>query len=163
MSVRKIRQWPDPVLMEVCAPVEGGVTPLAQDLVDTMYDAGGRGLSAPQLGDALRIFVMDAGWKEPGAARSPLIAINPKIIQMPDARVKGPEVCLSLPELEAEVARAPWVILSWTDLEGARSAKRFEGVEAVIIQHEIDHLDGRLTLGHLSDKKRRAYEKAHGG
>lgn len=163
MTVRPIRHWPDPVLGQVCAPVSGGAAPLAQDLVDTMYDAGGRGLSAPQMGEAVRVFVMDAGWKDPGAARAPLIAINPKIIQMPDTRVKGPEICLSLPGLEAKVARAPWLILSWTDLEGARSAKRFQGVEAVIIQHECDHLDGKLTLDHISDKKRRAYEDAHGG
>lgn len=157
MSVLPIVLWPDPALAAVCAPV-AGVTPeveaLAADMLETMYDAPGRGLAAPQVGVLQRLFVMDAGWKE--GKSDPLVCINPMLQEVSDTRVSNTEGCLSIPGVTAEVTRPDRVQMVWTGLNGARYVQSFEGFAAVCAQHELDHLDGVVTFDHLSAEDRAA-------
>jgi peptide deformylase len=154
MSVRPVLRFPDPRLALRCplASVDAASLTLAQDMLDTMYAAGGRGLAAPQIGALTRIFVMDATWKS--AAATPEIFLNPEIIWRDTETVTGPEACLSIPGAVAGIARAAAIILRWTTPEGAIAAQKLTGFRAICAQHEIDHLDGILTLDHLSPEAR---------
>ncbi|MEM7472346.1 MAG: peptide deformylase [Pseudomonadota bacterium] len=140
---------PDARLRSLCAPVlavDDGVRGLVTDLFDTMYQAMGRGLAAPQIGVVSRAFVMDAGWKS-GAA-SPLAFVNPEILwSSPDQQVNE-EGCLSIPEMPVSVTRPARIEVMWLDESGAQRRGAFDGFEAAIVCHEIDHLDGRLILDH---------------
>jgi peptide deformylase len=158
MAVRAILRWPDARLTCVCAAVSGDVRALAADLLDTMYDAPGRGLAAPQIGAALRLFVMDATWKD--GLRAPQVFVNPEILWRSDARATGPEGCLSLPGLTAQVERAVSVRLRWADLDGMAQEETLTGFAAICAQHEYDHLDGILTLDHMDQAARAAAERA---
>jgi len=152
MAVLPILVWPDARLSAVCAPVTGDVRSFAADMLDTMYDAPGRGLAAPQLGALLRMFVMDATWKT--GSRTPQVFINPQIVWRSDDLVDGPEGCLSLPGLAASVGRSDRLRLRWDDLDGNTQEKDFDGFAAICIQHECDHLDGILTIDHLAPADR---------
>ncbi len=154
---RAIICWPDPRLATVCAPVAGDVAALAADMLDTMYAAPGRGLAAPQVGVLLRLFVMDVTWKD--GARDPQVFINPEILWRSATRKTGPEGCLSIPGVLAEVERATEVRLRWTDLAGAVREETLTGFAAICAQHEYDHLDGIVTLDHL-DQDARAQAEA---
>ena len=142
MSLLDIVIWPDARLTRVCAPVPI-ITPkivrLMADMFDTMYDAPGRGLAAPQVGRSERIFVFDAGWKEGNP--TPIACVNPEIIALSEDRLTGEEGCLSIPDTPMDIERAAQVTLRWTDVEGTHE-RTFSGAEAVIVQHEYDHLDG---------------------
>ena len=155
MAVRPIVLWPDPRLGEVCAPVDdpGALRDLAQDMLDTMYDAPGRGLAAPQIGVMQRIFVMDTGWKE--GAPAPLVCVNPVITDPSETMAERSEGCLSIPGLLTDVTRPDAVTLRWTDLDGASHSARLTGFAATCAQHEMDHLDGRVTFDRLSPEARR--------
>jgi peptide deformylase len=154
MTVLPVLTWPDPRLFIRCsaASVDDGTLSLARDLLDTMYAAQGRGLAAPQTGHLTRLFVMDATWKD--ADRTPEIFINPEIIWRSPDTVIGPEGCLSIPGTITDVARATAIILRWTTPEGAIAAQKLVGFRAICAQHEIDHLDGILTLDHLTPAAR---------
>ena len=144
MALRPIVTVPDPVLRAVCAPVtafDGALAALAVDMFDTMYAAPGRGLAAPQVGLGLRLFVMDAGWKD--GAPDPRVFVNPVVTPGPD-RATGPEGCLSIPDTPCTVTRATTVRVDWQDLTGAPQSGTFDGFAAICIQHEADHLDGIL-------------------
>lgn len=147
MSVRPILTWPDPVLRRVCAPVSGDVGALVADLFDTMYAAPGRGLAAPQIGVALRVFVIDCGWKEGKAA--PLACINPEILAVSDAEAGGKEACLSIPGVAAEVIRPAEITLRFLDPDGGGQNRHLTGIEAKCAQHELDHLDGKVIFDRL--------------
>ena len=142
MSVLDIVIWPDARLTQICTPVSE-ITPeigqLLADMFDTMYDAPGRGLAAPQVGRSERIFVFDAGWKT--GTPTPIACVNPEIIALSDERLTGEEGCLSIPGVPMDIARAAEVTLRWTDRTGTHE-RIFTGAEAVIVQHEYDHLDG---------------------
>ncbi len=157
MSVLEVLRWPDPVLTQTCAPVEA-ITPeietLAQDMLETMYAAPGRGLAAPQVGVLQRIFVMDIGWKE--GKPDPLVCINPMLQEVGEDRADGEEGCLSIPGVTAMVNRPTQVQMVWTGLTGARYVQSFEGFGAVCAQHELDHLDGVVTFDHLDADTRAA-------
>jgi len=156
MSVLPIVQWPDARLSEVCAPVgSADLGSLISDMFDTMYAAKGRGLAGPQVGAMLRLCVMDAGWKE--GARTPLVMINPEIMPQGDA-LTIKEMCLSVPEIIVPVSRPESVIARWTDAGGNPKEARFEGVESRIIQHEFDHLEGKLHFDRVSQSTREALE-----
>lgn len=159
MSLRQIVLWPDPRLRMVCAEV-GEITPavevLAADMLETMYAAPGRGLAAPQVGEMLRLFVMDTEWKD--AAPAPVVFIDPVVEAHSDARAVQSEGCLSIPGLSLEVTRPAEVTLSWTDLQGARQTAPFSGFAAACVQHELDHLDGVVTLDHLDPGARQQAE-----
>jgi len=156
MSVRPILLHPDPRLKKPAAPV-GPVTPemvaLARDMLDTMYDAPGIGLAAPQIGVLRRVVVMDCV-KDPEAPRQPMILFDPEIVWSSEARSTYEEGCLSIPEHYAEVERPAEVEVRWTDETGAPRQERFAGLWATCVQHEIDHLNGRLFIDYLGPLKR---------
>jgi len=159
MSVLPILKWPDPRLMETCAPVEeitDDVRTLVADMLETMYAAPGRGLAAPQVGILSRIFVMDVGWKE--GKSDPLVCINPMLQEVGDERAENDEGCFSIPGVSATVSRPSRVQMVWTSLEGARYVQSFEGFAAACAQHELDHLDGVITFDHLDAVARSAIE-----
>ena len=157
MSVLPIRIYGDPVLRQVCAPVGLGddVRKLAVDMIETMYDAPERGLAAPQVGQALRMFVMDAHWKDSGD-RVPLVVINPVMVERSDVLVENDEGCLSIPDIPVRIARPDRIVMRWTDLDGAAQEAEMTGFEAVVAQHEYDHLDGILNIDHLEEAERLA-------
>jgi peptide deformylase len=154
MAVLPILRWPDPRLSQVCpvASVDNGTLLLAQDMLDTMYAAQGRGLAGPQVGAMARVFVMDATWKT--GPRTPEIFLNPEILWRSDSMAPGPEGCLSIPGPVTEITRHTEIILRWTTPDGAIAAQKLTGFRAICAQHEIDHLDGILTLDHLTPEAR---------
>lgn len=152
--IRAILRWPDARLSTVAAvaSVDDATLTLARDMLETMYDAEGRGLAAPQVGVLSRVFVMDASWKSGDTA--PETFINPEILWRSDEQVPSTEGCLSIPGILAEVSRAKEIILRWLTPEGAIAAQKLTGFRAICAQHEIDHLDGIVTLDHLSPEAR---------
>ena len=161
MAVLPILKWPDARLTQRCAEVAriDDIRDLARDMLDTMYDAAGRGLAAPQVGVLQRLFVMDTGWKT--GQRCPVVMINPDLLWMSDTRASGPEGCLSIPGIAPEVKRAERVRVRWTDLEGQVAEAELDGFAAICVQHEFDHLDGIVTLMRLSPQARAAAEAAY--
>lgn len=153
MSVLPIRIYGDPVLRRVAkdAPLDDHVRRLAADMIETMYDAPGRGLAAPQVGEDLRLFVMDCHWKD-GADRAASVFLNPSLIWQSDETAVNEEGCLSIPGVLVDIRRPARVAMRWTDLHGAAQERAFEGFEAVCVQHEADHLDGVLNVDLASDK-----------
>jgi peptide deformylase len=155
MTTREILLWPDPRLAEICAPVEE-ITPeleaLGQDMLETMYAAPGRGLAAPQIGAMIRMFVMDAGWKE--GKPDPMVFINPMIQEVSEDRTTNEEGCLSIPGVLTEISRPASVQVTWTGIHGQRYVQGFSGFAAACVQHEMDHLDGVVTFDHLSEDAR---------
>ena len=139
-----IRLHPDPVLRAACAPVAGDPTALARAMLDAMYAAPGRGLAASQLGEALRLFVMDATWKD--GLPDPRVFVNPELLAR-EGEQAHEEACLSIPGVTRRVARARRVVLAFDGAEGRRE-EAFEGFAAACVQHEMDHLDGVLILDH---------------
>ena len=159
LALRPVLKFPDPRLRELSQPV-GEITDalreLARDMCEVMYDEPGIGLAAPQVGEPVRLIVVDTEWTEEGAERSPLILVNP-VLSEPEGKVLWKEGCLSVPDFEAEVERAERVLLRARDLEGDEIAIRAEGLQAVCFQHEIDHLDGKLFIDRISHLKRSRY------
>ena len=157
MSVLDIVLWPDARLTETCVQVEEitkEIRTLAQNMLDTMYAAKGRGLAASQVGSPHRLFVMDVGWKE--GKSDPLVCINPMLQQIGEERTVLEEGCLSIPGVMAEVNRPSQVQMVWSSLEGGRYVQSFDGFGAACVQHEIDHLDGIVTFDHLDADTRAA-------
>ena len=126
---------------------------LAADMIETMYDAPGRGLAAPQVGHALRMFVMDAHWKDSGD-RAPLVVINPGIVERSDQLVENDEGCLSIPDIPVRIARPDRIVMRWTDLDGAAHEAEMTGFEAIVAQHEFDHLNRVLNIDQLKKTER---------
>lgn len=157
MSVLDVVLWPDARLTETCVQVEEitqEIRTLAQDMLDTMYAAKGRGLAASQVGSLHRLFVMDIGWKE--GKSDPLVCINPMLQEIGEERGVLEEGCLSIPGVLAEVNRPSQVQMVWSSLEGGRYVQSFDGFGAACVQHEIDHLDGIVTFDHLDAETRAA-------
>ncbi len=152
--VLQILTWPDPRLSVPCAPAQlsDGLRTLAADMLQTMYDAPGRGLAAPQVGVLMRMFVMDVTWKEGNPA--PVVMVNPQILWASDTRATGAEGCLSIPGPTTMIDRAEEVLMRWTDLDGGTHEAMLTGLAAICAQHEYDHLDGVLTLDRLSPADR---------
>ena len=155
MSLREILKWPDPRLAETCAPV-GEITDeiraQAEDMLETMYNAPGRGLAAPQIGVMNRLFVTDVSWKE--GTPDPQVYVNPEILDASDTMVEGDEGCLSIPGVTTKVSRPDHVHLVWTSLDGARVSQVFTGFAAACVQHELDHLNGIVTFDRLAPEDR---------
>jgi peptide deformylase len=156
MSLRPILLHPDPRLKKACAPV-ASITPeigqLAEDMLQTMYDAPGIGLAAPQVAVMSRLIVMDC-IKEEGATPRPMVLVNPRVTWASEALNTYDEGCLSIPEHYGDVTRPAEVEVQWTGLDGKARTERFDGLWATCVQHEIDHLDGKLFLDYLSPLKR---------
>ena len=148
----RILLHPDPLLREHCAPVgvpDAAVRALADEMLETMYAAPGRGLAGPQVGRLQRLFVMDAGWKE--GAPTPEVCIDPEVTwESPETTVME-EGCLSLPDQPRRVSRPVQVRMVWTDAEGLRREHALDGARARIAQHELDHLNGVLILDHPAE------------
>jgi len=162
MAVLPIYVAPHPVLKTPAEPVEGGVTDdlrtLMDDMLDTMYDANGIGLAAPQIGISKRILVLDVeqGDREErdGARGHPLCFVNPEIVWTSDDINIYEEGCLSIPGQYAPVERPEKVRVRFLDYDGNAQEIEADGLLATCIQHEIDHLDGILFTDHLSKLKR---------
>ncbi len=156
MALRSILIHPDPRLKKVAAPV-AEVTPdlrrLADDMLETMYDAPGIGLAAPQVGVSARLIVMDCVRSEEEAPR-PLALFNPEVIWASEETSVYEEGCLSVPEQYADIERPAEVKVRWTNPEGKPQEERFGGLWATCVQHEIDHLDGKLFIDYLTPLKR---------
>ncbi|SVE51552.1 uncharacterized protein METZ01_LOCUS504406 [marine metagenome] len=149
----EVRIFGDPVLREKCAPVEqidDEVRQLIGDLQETMYDADGLGLAAPQVGVPIRMFVYDVRDPELQAG----VLINPEIVEA-DGSIREEEGCLSLPGLTEIVERNESILVRGLDVEGAPVELRMEGLLSRCIQHENDHLDGILFLDRVSPLKRK--------
>ncbi len=153
---RNILIHPDPRLKKVCAPV-GDLTDelrkLADDMLETMYDAPGIGLAAPQIGVLNRLIVLDCV-KEEGEAPRPLVMFNPEVISSSDETSVYEEGCLSIPDQYAEVTRPKEVEVAWMDQNGKAQQEVFDGLWATCVQHEIDHLNGKLFIDYLKPLKR---------
>jgi peptide deformylase len=161
MALREVIQFPDPRLKGVSEPigtVSDELRQLARDMIEVMYDEPGIGLAAPQLGISLRMFVIDTEWSDEGAQRNPSVVINPEISER-EGHITWEEGCLSVPDYTASVERDAQITLKGQDLDGNPIEERAEGVRAVCIQHEIDHLDGILFIDRISRLKRSLYVK----
>ena len=152
--IRPILIHPDPRLKKVCDPVSE-ITPdmrrLAEDMLETMYDAPGVGLAGPQIGVTKRIVVMDC---IKDGTPEPMALFNPQILWASDDVNVYEEGCLSIPDQYADVTRPKLVRVGWTDLDGKPQEREFDGLWATCVQHEIDHLDGKLFIDYLGPLKR---------
>jgi peptide deformylase len=150
MAVLPMRRYGDPVLRQKAKPI-GEITPeiraLIVDMVDTMHDEVGIGLAAPQVGVSIRLLVMDAG---KGVTRA---LLNPRIVERRGS-VVAEEGCLSLPGIFADVERSEWVKVEATGSDGQPMSLEASGLQARVVQHEMDHLDGVLFLDHLPTMQR---------
>ncbi|SRR6056297_1065431 len=154
--IRPILIHPDPRLKRICTPVDDlsdGLRALADDMLQTMYDAPGIGLAAPQVGVLERLIVMDCV-KEEGEEPRPLVMFNPEILAASDETSVYEEGCLSIPEQYAEVTRPSAVDVRWIDRDGNERQETFDGLWATCVQHEIDHLNGKLFIDYLGPMKR---------
>lgn len=156
MSIRPILIHPDPRLKKVAKAVpdlSDDLRVLADDMLETMYHAPGIGLAAPQLGILTRLIVLDC-IKEEGATPRPMAMFNPEVIASSDTLNTYEEGCLSIPEQYAEVTRPAEVTVRWIDRDGNESTRDFDGLWATCVQHEIDHLNGKLFIDYLKPLKR---------
>ena len=155
MAIREILVVPDPVLKLVSQPVEtvdDDLRALMDDMLETMYDAPGIGLAAIQIGVPKRVIVMDiAGPDDP---KAPRYYVNPEIVWSSEETAPYEEGCLSIPDIYDEVERPARVKLKYLNYQGEEVVEDAEGLFAVCIQHEMDHLEGVLFIDHLSRLKR---------
>lgn len=155
MSKLKIITLPDPLLRSASAPVErvdDEIRRLADDMLETMYDAPGIGLAAIQVGIPRRLLVLDVSEKE--AEPAPLVIINPEIVKLGDTLAPYEEGCLSIPDVRVEIERPSTLTLRYVDRDGRQQQMDADGLLATAVQHEIDHLDGKLIIDFLSRMKR---------
>ena len=153
---REILLHPDPRLKKIAEPVadlSDELRALAEDMLKTMYAAPGIGLAAPQVGLSHRLIVLDC-IKEEGAEPRPLIMFNPEILAASEDKSIYDEGCLSIPDIYAEVERPAEATVRWMDQKGAERVETFDGLWATCVQHEIDHLDGKLFIDYLKPLKR---------
>jgi peptide deformylase len=170
MAIREILIWPDPQLLKQSKPVElnadgsvpDDVKALVKDLFDTMYDADGVGLAAPQIGVHRRVVVVDirayerdddGGRREVPSGEAPVALINP-VFSEKAGTLEWEEGCLSVPDETGLVTRAARCRLEYIDLDGRKQVIDAEGLKSVALQHECDHLDGKLFVDYLSALKR---------
>lgn len=153
---RNILIHPDPRLKKICAPVadiSDDLRKLADDMLETMYDAPGIGLAAPQIGIMSRLIVLDCV-KEEGDAARPLVMFNPVVLSSSDETNVYDEGCLSIPEQYGEVTRPKVVDVEWMDRDGNAQHETFDDLWATCVQHEIDHLQGKLFIDYLKPLRR---------
>jgi len=163
MAILQILETPDQRLREISAPVEqfdDALKALVADMLETMYDAPGIGLAAIQVGVAQRILVIDLQEPDPEdpegkrVIRAPMTFVNPEILQESEDLTTYSEGCLSVPEQYAEVARPSAIRARWQDVDGKQHEADMDGLLAICLQHEMDHLEGILFIDHLSRLKR---------
>ena len=160
MAIRPIVEVPDPRLREISKPVEGvddELRTLVADMFETMYEAPGIGLAAIQVGVPKRVLVIDLQEPEEEGGepvKDPRVFINPEILTHSAEEVPYTEGCLSVPDQYAEVDRPDRIRARWMELDGKVREEDIEGLLAVCLQHEMDHLNGVLFIDHLSRLKR---------
>ncbi len=174
MAIREIIEAPDPRLKTVSSPVEtfdDDLKTLVDDMFETMYDARGIGLAAIQVGEPLRLLVIDLQEEDPDAdpvpgdhdghehthqpiINDPRVYVNPEILDPSDDTKSYQEGCLSVPDIFADVERPSKCRVRWQDLAGNTHEEEMDGMLAVCIQHEMDHLNGVLFIDHLSRLRR---------
>ena len=155
MALREILVVPHPVLKQVSKPVakvDDTLRALMDDMLETMYYAPGIGLAAIQIGEPVRVIVMDLARE--GEPKAPQYFVNPEILWASEETQPYEEGCLSVPEYYDEVERPAQVKLRYLNYQGDQVEEDAEGMYAVCIQHEMDHLDGVLFIDHLSRLKR---------
>ena len=155
MAVLPILKIPDPVLRKKAKPVErvdAELRRLVDDMLATMYEAPGIGLAAPQVGVLRRLIVMDPTKDE--APKSPILMVNPDILERSEEMRVHDEGCLSIPDFTAEIERPAKTRVSYIDLQGKKQEAKLEGIWSTLVQHEIDHLNGVLFIDYLSRLKR---------
>ncbi len=161
MSNLKIIIAPDPRLLEVSKPVKevnNDIKNLLEDMLQIMYRSNGIGLAAPQVGVLKRLVVMDCSDKN--TKKKPLKFVNPEILNLSSDKSEFEEGCLSLPTQYAKVERPSNIEVEYKDENGNKYRKSFSGIEATCLQHEIDHLNGKLFVDHISKlKKNRIIKK----
>ena len=161
MALREVLQFPDARLKRKSEPiteVTDALRSLASDMCEVMYDEPGIGLAAPQVGEAVRLIVVDTEWTEEEQGRNPLVIVNPEL-SAPEGTITWNESCLSVPDYQAQVERAASITLRGHDLDGSPIEERAVDLRAVCFQHEVDHLDGVLFIDRISRLKRTMYTK----
>jgi peptide deformylase len=160
MAILPIIETPDPLLREISKPVaqvDDDLRALIADMFETMYDAPGIGLAAIQVGVPKRVLVIDLQEPEEEGGkpvRDPKVFINPEIVEHSDQEVPYTEGCLSVPDQYADVLRPDHIRARWLDENGKQHDEKLDGLLAVCLQHEMDHLEGILFIDHLSRLKR---------
>ncbi|PNU04955.1 peptide deformylase [Novosphingobium guangzhouense] len=175
MAIREILEVPDPRLKQISVPVEkfdDELKTLVEDMFETMYDAPGIGLAAIQVGVPLRVLVIDLQPEDEDAEpevctshgdhhhthqptkKEPRIFINPEILDPSEDHIVYQEGCLSVPDIFADVERPSRIRARWQDLDGTAHEEEMDGLLAICLQHEMDHLEGILFIDHLSRLKR---------
>lgn len=155
MTIKPIIKVPDPVLRQTSEEIEridDELRALIDDMFETMYDAPGVGLAAVQVGIPRRLLVLDVAGKEDAPA--PICMINPVIEQLGDQPRVYEEGCLSLPDVLVEIERPAQVQVRYTDREGKEQVLEADGLLATAVQHEIDHLNGKLIIDFLTPLRR---------
>ncbi len=156
MALRSILIHPDPRLKKPADPVTevtDDIRRLADDMLETMYDAPGIGLAAPQIAVMSRVLVMDC-MKDEGDTPRPMVLLNPTVTWSSEETGVYEEGCLSIPEQYAEVTRPSEVEVAWLGLDGQMHSEKFDGLWSTCVQHEIDHLNGKLFIDYLKPLKR---------
>jgi peptide deformylase len=160
MAILNILTYPDKFLRQSAKPVEnidGEIQKLIVDMASTMYEAKGVGLAAIQVGNGNSMLVYDVAPRD--GNHSIEVLINPRIIEQEGEIVSEDEGCLSVPDFRANVKRSELVLVEGFDREGKPVRIEAEGLLAIVMQHEIDHLNGRLFIDHISSLKRQLYKK----
>ena len=157
--VREILIWPDPTLKKKASPVakvDDSIRALVNDMFETMYAADGVGLAAPQIGVLKNVIVLDTTPRQPES--KPVAMINPQIVSL-EGKTTYQEGCLSIPGEAEEVDRAAIVTVKFLDPDGNEQTLRAEGLLAIAVQHETDHLSGTMFVDHISSLKRELIKK----
>ena len=160
MSLLDIITYPNRFLLELTRPVteiDGQLQQLIEDMAETMYAAPGVGLAANQVGSSNRILVFDE--MSDDQKRQYQVIINPKLIESDGELLSENEGCLSVPEFRSDVKRSARVLVEGVDREGNPLRMEAEGFRAIVLQHEIDHLDGKLFIDRISSLKRQLYKR----
>ena len=158
MTILEIKKYPDPILKSMSEPVEkfdNKLAELIENMIATMYHEHGIGLAAPQIGVSQRIIVLDIST----SAASPQHFINPKIIAASKTKITSEEGCLSIPDYRETIKRHEQITISALDKNAVPVELHADGLLAICLQHEIDHLDGVLFVDHLSRLKRELFRR----
>lgn len=156
MAIREIRKEGDEILSKKCREVEeitDKILELGQDMLDTMYKYDGIGLAASQVGILKRVIVYDIKYFEEDEKPEPHILINPVITSRSKTMIEVEEGCLSFPDLYEKVLRHEKVTVEYMDTKGKKKKINAKDIEAVVLQHEIDHLDGIVFLDRVEEQK----------
>ena len=155
MAVKKILLYPDPLLLLKSAKInifDKNLVNLSKDLIDTMYDADGVGLAAPQIGINKRIFVMDCSSEN--EEKDCRVVINPEIEHASEELGSYKEGCLSIPGITEEISRPKVIKVLYQDVNGVLQRDTYDDLWSICFQHELDHLNGKLFIDHLRPMKK---------